>query len=94
MAGKDTIIYDDEIATGGSIKEAARILRDFGAKKVRVGVTHGVFSGDAVNVLNAAELDELVVTDSIPIPTAKRESMRNLKVLSTAAMFGRAAMSE
>ncbi len=92
VTGKDAIIYDDEIATGGSIKEAARILRNFGARKVRVGVTHGVFSGDAPNILNQAELDELVVTDTIPIPAAKRDLFKNLKVLSTAAMFGDAIL--
>ncbi len=90
--GKDAIIYDDEIATGGSIREAATILRKFGAKAVRVGVTHPVFSGSAVETLNNAELDELVVTDSIPIPEAKASALKNLKVLSTAAMFGDAIL--
>ena len=90
VGGRDVIIYDDEIATGGSISEAARILRDFGAREVRVGVTHGVFSGDAVETLNAAELDELVVTDTIPISEHKKASIHNLKVLTTADMFGEA----
>lgn len=90
--GKDAIIYDDEIATGGSIQEAATILRKFGAKTVRVGVTHPVFSGPAVERLNEARLDELVVTDSIPVPAATAAAMPNLKVLSTAAMFGDAIL--
>jgi len=90
VKGKDAIIYDDEIATGGSIREAARILRDFGAREVRVGVTHGVFSGNAVETLNGANLDELVVTDTIPITEAKRSSINNLKILTTAHMFGEA----
>jgi ribose-phosphate pyrophosphokinase len=88
VAGKDAIICDDEIATGGSIAEAAHILRQFGAKKVRVGVTHPVFSGPAVDRLNDAALDELVVTDTIPIPAEKARAIRHLRVLSTAAMFG------
>ena len=90
--GKDAIIYDDEIATGGSIQEAATILRKFGAKTVRVGVTHAVFSGPAVERLNEADLDELVVTDTIPVPKDKAAAMPNLKVLSTAAMFGDAIL--
>ena len=90
--GKDAIIYDDEIATGGSIQEAATILRKFGAKTVRVGVTHAVFSGPAVERLNEANLDELVVTDTIPVPKDKAAAMPNLKVLSTAAMFGDAIL--
>jgi ribose-phosphate pyrophosphokinase len=85
---KDVIVYDDEIATGGSIREAARILRDFGAKEVRVGVTHGVFSGNAFETLNDANLDELVVTDTLPIPGLTQSFINGLKVLTTANMFG------
>lgn len=90
--GKNAIIYDDEIATGGSIKEAAGILRKFGAKTVRVGVTHPVFSGPAVDRLTEAGLDELVVTDTIPIPADKAKALPMLKVLSTAGMLGDAIL--
>ena len=92
VKGRDAIIYDDEIATGGSIKEAARILREFGARTVRVGVTHGVLSGSAVETLNSASLDELVITDSIPVPPDRARALPNLKVLSTAALFGDAIL--
>ena len=92
VEGKDAIIYDDEIATGGSIKEAARILRELGARSVRVGVTHPVFSGSAVETLTSANLDELVVTDSIPVSPERAKQMPNLKVLSTAALFGDAIL--
>lgn len=92
VKGKDCIIFDDEIATGGSIKEASRILRTFGAAKVRAGITHPILSGNAPEVLREAELDELVVTDSIPVPQSKREAIPNLKVLSTAKLFGDAIL--
>jgi ribose-phosphate pyrophosphokinase len=92
VQGRDAIIYDDEIATGGSIKEAARILRDLGARSVRVGVTHPVFSGKALETLNSANLDELVVTDSIPISPERAQRLPTLKVLSTAALFGDAIL--
>jgi ribose-phosphate pyrophosphokinase len=92
VKGRDAIIYDDEIATGGSIKEAARILREFGARSVRVGVTHPVFSGNALETLTSANLDELVVTDSIPISPERAKQLPNLKVLSTAALFGDAIL--
>lgn len=92
VQGRDAIIYDDEIATGGSIKEAARILRELGAKSVRVGVTHPVFSGNALETLNSANLDELVVTDSIPVSPERAKAMPYLKVLSTAALFGDAIL--
>jgi ribose-phosphate pyrophosphokinase len=87
VAGKDAIIFDDEIATGGSIAEAAKILREFGARKVRVCITHPVFSGPVVDRLGEAALDELVVTDTIPIALDKARALPNLTVLSTSAMF-------
>jgi ribose-phosphate pyrophosphokinase len=92
VEGKNAIIYDDEIATGGSIKEAASILRKFGARSIRVGITHPVFSGPAVDRLLEAELDELVVTDSIPIPKDKAARLPMLRVLSTAGMLGDAIL--
>jgi ribose-phosphate pyrophosphokinase len=92
VAGKDAIIYDDEIATGGSIQEAARILRDFGAKRVRVGVTHAVLSGPALERLKEAALDELVVTDTIPMTDANAKGLPNLTVLTTAKLFADAIL--
>ncbi len=92
VRGKDCIIFDDEIATGGSIKEAARILREFGAAKVRVGITHPILSGNAADVLANAELDELIVTDTIPVPKEKLTAIPQLKVLSTARIFGDAIL--
>jgi ribose-phosphate pyrophosphokinase len=92
VRGKQAIIYDDEIATGGSIQEAARILRDFGAKRVRVGVTHAVLSGPALARLKSAELDELVVTDTIPMTEANAKGLPNLTVLSTAKLFADAIL--
>ena len=84
---KDAIIYDDEIATGGSIAEAARILRQFGARRVRAGVTHAVLSGPVLDRLRAANLDELVVTDTIPVSPEKARALPQLAVLSTAKLF-------
>lgn len=92
VRGKDCIIFDDEIATGGSIREAARILRNFGAARVRVGITHPILSGNATEVLASADLDEIVVTDTIPVSPAKRSAIPRLKVLSTAKLFGDAIL--
>ena len=89
---KDVIIFDDEIATGGSIREAARILRTFGVRRVRVGATHAVFSGSSLERLRDAELDELVVTDTVPISQEIQQGVPNLKILSTAPMFGDAIL--
>ena len=92
VKGKDCIIFDDEIATGGSIREAARILRNFGAAKVRVGITHPILSGTAAEVLSNSDLDEIVVTDTIPVPEEKRQAIPQLRVLSTAKLFGDAIL--
>ena len=59
---------------------------------MRVGVTHPVLSGKAVETLNSANLDELVVTDSIPVSPATAKALPFLKVLSTAALFGDAIL--
>ena len=85
---RDVIIFDDEIATGRSILEAVRILRTFGVRRVRIGVTHAVFSGNAPQMLQEAGLDEIVVTDTIPVSMRVQAAMPNLKILSTAKMFG------
>lgn len=92
VKGKECIIFDDEIATGGSIREAARILREFGASRVRVGITHPVLSGNAIETLSNAEVDELVVADTIPVSKEKRDRLPTLKVLSTAKLFGDAIL--
>lgn len=92
VQGKDAIIYDDEIATGGSIQEAARILRDFGVRRVRVGVTHPILSGPALERLGSANLDELVVTDTIPVGIEKTQALPQLRVLSTAKLFADAIL--
>jgi ribose-phosphate pyrophosphokinase len=92
VSGKDAIIYDDEIATGGSILEAARILRDFGARRVRAGVTHAVLSGPVLERLRGADLDELVVTDTIPIAKDKVRALQGLTVLSTGKLFADAIL--
>jgi len=75
-----------------AIREAARILRTFGVRRVRVGATHAVFSGSALQRLQEAELDELVVTDTVPIPAEIQEGVPALKILSTAPMFGDAIL--
>jgi ribose-phosphate pyrophosphokinase len=69
VAGKDAIILDDMISTGGTIIEAARFLRKEGAKSVRAGCVHGVFSR-GVDVFKGV-VDELVCTDTIPGKVSK-----------------------
>lgn len=86
VEGKNLIIFDDEILTGGSMLESVRVLRERGAQRVLAGCTHGIFSGGAVERIDESALEELVVTNTIPQP---RPSPK-ITVLSVAGLFGEA----
>lgn len=91
VAGKVCIVTDDMIDTAGSITEGARALMAKGAKAVYVGATHGIFSGPAYERIADAPIEQLVVTNTIPVP--KERQSDKLKVLSVAPMFARAISS-
>ncbi len=86
VRGKNAIIVDDEIDTGGSLAGAFEILRRRGAQQIYACATHGVFSPPAVERLSALDFAEIVVTDTVLIPPEKR--MRHLTVLSVAPLLG------
>ncbi len=88
VEGKTAVIVDDEILTGSTLMEGARVLMDRGAIAVYAGVTHALLSGSAVEDLKASALQELVVTDTIPLPPEKR--IPQIEVLSMAPMIGEA----
>lgn len=88
--GKDVLMLDDMITTAGTVCEAARLVREHGASRIFVGATHGVFAGTAVERLNALELTEVVVTDTIPTRDDVTRSLKNLTVLSVADLIGEA----
>lgn len=67
VKGRDCIIVDDMIDTGGTLCKAAEALKAHGAKRVFAYATHPVFSGNAVKNIEESAIDELVVTDSIPL---------------------------
>ena len=66
--GKTVLIVDDMISTGGSIAEACRIVKKFGAKKVYVGATHAVLCGPAHERLANSGAERIFLTDTIPCP--------------------------
>lgn len=66
VAGRCAILIDDLADTSNTITRAARLLKKSGASSVYALVTHGVFSGDAVERINASPLDKVVVTNSVP----------------------------
>lgn len=90
VSGRNVMMFDDMITTAGTVCEAARLVRKHGAEGVYVAATHGVFAGPAVERLAAAELNEIVVTDTIPIGSKIRERLSNLTVLSVSDLIGEA----
>ena len=90
VEGRNVIIVDDMISTGGSISEAARIVRAHGARQIVIAVTHAVLCGPAVERLDAAPIDKILITDSIP---SRERTPRNLEVVSIAPLLARAIMN-
>lgn len=83
------LIYDDEIATGGSIVALSERLINNGIEEIIVVCTHGLFSGDAAAKLaGIRQIREIVTTDTVPIPKEKR--LPNMTILSVAPVFGEA----
>lgn len=88
--GKDCIIIDDMIDTAGTLIEAAHALKEKGAKSVVACATHPVFSGPALErILNATELDKVVVTNTIPL-SVEASKIKKIKCLSVADILSKA----
>jgi len=83
VKNRNVILLDDIVDTGGTLCKAARIIMDNGATSVRAMVTHPILSGNALELIEASALTELIVTDTIPI---KKESPK-LKVITTSDLF-------
>ena len=87
VEGRNVIIVDDMISTGGSISEASRVCRSHGAQAVVIAVSHAVLCGPAVERLDNCPADTILVTDTIP---AKKTAPRQLRVVSVAPLLARA----
>jgi ribose-phosphate pyrophosphokinase len=90
VEGRNAIIIDDLIATGGSICQAARVLKEKGAKDIYVGATHPVLCGAAVEKLAEAPIKEIAVTDTIPLNDHAKSLGAKIKVLSVSGLLGEA----
>ena len=86
--GMTAILMDDEVDTGGSMVLAANALMDAGALGIYAACTHGVLSGNAINRFVESPIQELVCTDTIPVPPEKRNGL--VQVVSVAALLGEA----
>ena len=88
VEGRVALIFDDMISTAGSICGAAETMRRAGARKVILAATHGLLVGPAIQRLCQAPFDELILTDTIPLPPEKR--LPKITVLSVAPLLGEA----
>ncbi len=89
VEGRTCLLVDDIIETAGTLCSAAKALKQHGAKKVIAYCTHPVLSGNAIENINGSMLDELVVTDSIPLSQASLDCPR-IRVLTLSKMLGEA----
>jgi len=89
VAGKTAIIVDDMVDTAGTLTQAADALAKDGAKKVYACCTHPVLSGPAIERLSASPIDQLIVTNTIPLSEAAR-GCRRITQLSVAPLLGEA----
>ena len=91
VAGKVCVINDDMIDTAGTMQAAVNTLKEEGAVKVYICATHALFSGSAYERLMAADLEEVVVCDTVPVPEESQNG--KIKVLSVAPLLARAILN-
>lgn len=89
VEGRNIVMCDDMITTAGTVCTAAKLVKQRGAKKIYVGATHGVFAPEAVEKLGNAPIDEIVVTDTIPLAN-EAGKLKKIKVLTVSSMVGEA----
>jgi ribose-phosphate pyrophosphokinase len=86
VEGKDVVLVDDLVDTAGTICKAASLLKEKGARSVRAVCTHPVLSGKAYDNIESSVLEELVVTDTIPL----KQKTSKIKVLTVSDLFAKA----
>ena len=87
LAGKTVVIFDDMISTASSMVNAIEIAKKSNAKKIYVCATHGVLCGPAVERLRDAPVEEIVVTDTVPLSKDKRDKLPKVTVISVAPLL-------
>ena len=91
VEGRNCIILDDMINTAGTLRQAADALRERGAKRIIASATHGVFSGKAFENLEKAPIDEVTVTNTLPLRAAN--APEKIKVLDVSKLLSKAILN-
>ena len=89
VKGRDVVIVDDLIDTAGTLTQAARAVSEAGARRVFAAAAHGVFSGKALERIAGSPLEEVIVTDSIPL-SAEGQALAKIRQTSVARLLGEA----
>lgn len=90
VAGRVTVLIDDLVDTGNTLTRAAKLLKDQGAIKVYAIITHGIFSGDAVDRINASAIDKIITTNTTPQDNHQASLGSKLEVLDVSRVFAEA----
>ena len=93
VEGRTCIVQDDIIDTAGTIVKAASALKANGAERVFACAVHGVLSGPAIERLEAAPIDQVIITNTIPLMTDRARTCKKIKQLSVARLLGQAIRS-
>lgn len=90
VEGKTVLMFDDMITTGGTVAAASKILRAHGAKDIHIAATHGIFAHPAVERLMDSPINQIVVTDTVPLDGRTACLKDRMRVLSVAPLLGEA----
>lgn len=86
--GRTAVIVDDMISTGGTLIQAAKLLKERGAAEIHVAATHGIFAADALELIEQLAIERIFVTDTVPVPAG----IRRVEVVSVAPLLAEAIM--
>jgi ribose-phosphate pyrophosphokinase len=89
VKGKDAVLIDDMVDTGGTLTQGAIALKEKGARKVVAYAVHPILSGPAIERISGSPMEECIFTDSVPL-SAAAQACKNIRVISTAKLFGEA----
>lgn len=83
ITNKDCLIFDDMVDTGGSLCVSAEMLKEKNAKKVYAFITHGIFSGDAIEKIEKSAIDKVFITDTVPL----QKKSKKIEIISIAPLL-------
>ena len=93
VEGKTCIVIDDICDTAGSLVAGCQILKDRGAKEIYTGITHGIFSRDAIEKIEHSPIKEMVISDTIPMDEDKKARSTKVRIISISNMLAKTILA-